>query len=1742
MSRIILWGFYSTLIALFLANPVAGQQIFPVKVSGNLVQPNSLVLSDYTFARASDISFMVTLTDPVEPNRLVQFRITVLNEGNPVLVTNPNYSPPPIVLESQIPQFFDGADLAGYLNPANLQSVNGNGQPGDLLPRGYNSICVEVIDVQRNVAISDRICANGFFELAPPPLLNYPACGALIPYQPNPNITFNWTPMHQLSANRPTNVTYEFTLVKLFPGVVDPNDGFNLSTVILKTTVNQPVLQYLEDNPPLEQDALYAWRVQALDGRGYDLFINHGYSQICSFAFENGGQLGSALFACSGGDCSFAQPISATPLTNSLTINDEVSVGFFKLKLTAVSPNSQGGYAGTGTIYVPYLFSKIKVSFSDLQVNRDLRMFAGDLYADVQNPTLIPPLFSAANGATIASAAADMATGFADGTAQALTDYFNTGGAAGPPNMVSLLKTAAEENAIPIGLPIGIDEMVPGTTVRTTVAITGVHFTARQANLNAVLAVQMGNNGIWVKFGAKGLCFQPRGLSLSAPTLMLLNDVNLTDAGIPLTIQGMAADGSPSTFLSWDCEGFDRFELKGKYDFSRDYIRPVANPAGQVSGVFTFSTRRLDDILIKVDAPEDFYITGASDFPFHVGDLWLDYSKTRNPKDLAFPDNYPDSSANLTFRGAYITEAGVTLPAIFQNSTTTTLPKLIGQNLLFDQNGMTGSVGGQNLINLASGDLGGWGYSLDSSWLNITANKFVNSGFKGKMRLPIMREDESLKYTGAFVPGVDSTGTPTGFIDFGFKATPDIVTIDLLKAKIEFDPSSEITVGRLNGQFQSPKADLSGLLTAAATQGDPGFAGKIMEQIEALQKAATDLGLGALVPQLNIDGIRFDNMKIDLMAADKFQIRSIVPQNAGFQFLGINADLSSLNFATLSAADLTKLNMASLPNVIPRSMNFKMDIAKDILGALAPSVAFTLVVKEETTTANKTKYSFGGFDLQFTAPDIAIGCNLNIPPIPLDASPANFATAPIQGNLKAGHFILKPKYPLTSDNGTGLISGTGTVDVDILGPFKTLGVTFNNVQVDQSGRIVTGEVITGGDANLFNAPNLSGVMSNVQSQVNSMVAGMNQFNLPVVMGKKANGENERDQGLILMGLVFGPSKATARAKVIFDPAGNGNFIEFVAEGLELMPNGVANFDVAVGLARDYEFQPINSLNPLVFKAYNAASNTGSFIKMDCKGFLEFNMQASYTFSEDMLVSLDHPDEPVTGTFSINTIKWGEFMADIDGLGRFTFPGMDGFEMNVSAAYIDFSRERNVATIEFPENYNNGGVPSQPFRWRGFYMPNLSIKLPPEFSLSSKGAPTLTCRNMLIDDQGMSFSLFGNNLIDGNVEGWGFALDSVGITVVSNSLTNGALAGSIVMPLMDAPMNYIGNLEKDGAGFWGLKLRPIQKTHFALTAINSYIDIEPSSEIVLTTVPHPTIEGKRVFKPYASLYGKLGVDVKKSDFQAAGDNIIMDAIAVVENVLDAEFSFVPPAISLYGLKINHPDLPPGKKFGLDAYEIEGNITLGGKELKLDQMDFLDEIVNIKGVNYEGLGIQFNIDVSPLTCKLGIWAKKNPTTGKYGFGKFVFEVNAPKMSCVADPNNPAKFTVGSGIDVIQIPFLACKFAVMPVPSSPNFRTAPNNSAGPIKFPFSLIEKLKQIGSELPFGLAIPSVQSTGASPDTPFDFIISGITFKPDGLATMNAELKVRIDGKDVSFVSSLPIDKRGIYFNDIRVGLGKDLRP
>ncbi len=1437
------------------------QQVFPVSVSGNLVPPHSLVLSDYATTRTQDLSFMLTLNDPVEATRLVKFRLSIRQDGNEIMATNPNYNPPPVLLERQVPYIIDGGDLAGYLNPANLLYAGG-GQPGVLLPSGFNSFCLEVIDVQRNVPISDRFCASGFFELAQPPLLDLPLCNSLLSFSEPQNITFSWMPMHLLSLNQPVDVQYEFTLVKMLPGIQDPNDGFNFSTPILQRIVSQNVLHYLEDDPLLEQDGLYAWRVRALDGRGYDLFQNHGYSQVCTFAFQGGGQLGSPLFSCEGGDCQWNGTLATNPLTAALAIGDEVTVGFFNMRLTEVQPNGQGGYSGAGTIYIPFLYSKLRVEFTNIQVNQARRMYAGDIRSVAENADLIPSFFSVINPSTLVGAATQAAADFSDQTAQALETYFTSGDLAHPPNLVSTLQNSIEANALPVGLPIGLDQTIPGSGVRMTVAVTGIHFDAHSAAMNAVLSTRFGTDGPWVKFGAKGLCLQPYGLAVSAPTLSLLADVDLTGTVLPIKILGLNASGEPGTHLSWNCEGFEQFVLKGSYAFSRDRVRPVADPAGTVVATFTATTRRLDDFMVKMDGLVDFYIPGAEDFPFHIGDLWLDLSKTANPTGLEFPEGYPAASSGVEFRGLYLHSAAVGLPPVFQNSTAGTLPKLTANSLLFDQNGLTGRITGENLINLSTGNLGGWGYSLDSSWLNLVANSFVNSGFTGKMRLPIMAPDESLHYVGSFAPAALQNAP----MDISFHVAPDVVTIDLLKARIVFDPGSSISVGRLNGVFQSPKADLSGLLTAAVTSGDPGFAGHIMQEIQSLQQTLTAAGLGSVVPKLDMDGIRFTGLKIDLAAADKFQIESIVPQNASLQFLGFNADLSTMNFSSLDAAQLATMGITAAQNVLSRGLQFHVDIARDLLGSLAPTATFTVVVNESPNGSGGTKYAFGGFDLQFAGPNVTFNCAANLDPLP---APGNPATGNIQGQfaqLKTGYFTLTPNFPLTADNGAGTISGTGKIDVDILGPFRTLNVTFNAVKVDQSGRIIEGEVITGGGAGLFNSPNLSGVLSNVQGQVDAMVNGMNSFNLPVVLGVQGNGESERDQGLIIMGLVFKPTEAKAQAKVIF-PAGGGQFAEFVIEGLTMVPNGVANFDLAVGLAHDLNFQPVSGLNPLIFKHYNSADHTGSFIRLDCHGFLEFNLAGSYAFPQSQLVSLDHPGQPVVANFNVNSQKWGDFMGQLDSLGAFELATMPGFAFHVSDAYLDFSQTRNPSPLVFPNNYNSGATATAPFNWRGFFIKQIGLTLPDMFALSGGTPPSFSGENLLIDAQGASATLIGRNVVDGNIDGWGFALDSLGLTIVANQLTEGGLSGHLEVPLVDDPLPYSGALTRDAQGFFTMTLQPSVTTQLNISALKSHITLNDSTVVTLTTVPDPK-PGKpnnRKFKPYADLYGSVGSERQQCRF-------------------------------------------------------------------------------------------------------------------------------------------------------------------------------------------------------------------------------------------------------------------------------------
>ncbi|GJM36078.1 MAG: hypothetical protein DHS20C18_50790 [Saprospiraceae bacterium] len=1735
-----------TFLMLFLVGNLQAQQIYPVQVNGMLIPPHSLVLSDYSFNRAQDVLFFLTLQDPVENSRMVKLRLTILHNGTEIITTNPNYNPPPIILEKDNPLMIDGTDLAGYLDQNNLINLSGQ-QTGGLLPEGFNSFCLEVIDLERNVPISDRICVSGFFELSDPPLLNTPICHEVLPWTETQNIIFNWLPQHLSSINPPLDVQYEFKLVQVLPDQ-NPNDAFLFSAPIYEETVFTPSLLYLEDAPLLEPGVVYAWRVRAFDGQGGDLFSNNGYSEVCTFSFLEEEVIDPNIaYTCNDGLCYWPGNLSQLSLSGGLNIGDEVKINHFTMKLTAIQTSGADQYQGEGTIFIPFLSSKLKVTFSDIKVNDKNRVYAGQVFsAAPQNTALIPPLFDISDSGDI-DAQTNLDSGFSDANALALMEYFSSTNP--PPNLISLLDGNTEESALAIHVPIGIDQGTESSEfLSSIIVITGIKFDPWTAELNAVLATRQDENGEWIKFGTKNLCVQPGGLTQSgAPKLDLLTDVELYSQGLKVKLLGLK-DGQENTTLSWNCEGLEQFELKGLFEFNKELVVPENDASGTVTATFSTSADRLFDFMTPVDGVGDFVMQGMESFPIQVGnEVWLDFSAEENPSAMVFPAGFPTEDANPGFKGIWISQAGMGLPTEFQNSSAQSVADISG-GILYDRNGISGLLSGENLIALENGNLGGWPYSLDSVRLSILGNALTAGDFQGDLRLPIMNDEEVLPYQGSFVISQNSNAPG---LTYEFNPVPGaIVDVSLLRADIQFDENGQINVGTADGQFLPPKADLSGQMVFSIDSADPGFAPAqpINEDYDALQLSYESMGLAGWQKSLTTDGLQFEHLKIDLEAEDKFQITNISPFNANLNFLNFGSDLSQARLSTLDDEQLTLMGLTTTPNVKPLGLGFELNLAPDVLGILAPPLIFTILINEDNSDPNAPVFSFAGLDIMHAENDIIEGltvdCANNLDPIIIDGNPV-LHSGSVEGSfstLQLGYFTLQPAFPLSQDiNGT--ISGRGTVEVPVLGPFKNLNVEFTNVKVDENGRIVAGQVKASGADGLFNATNLEGVMSEVQTQVDGMVSGANSvFDLPIVLGMNANGQNERDQGLIIMGLVFSPTKASVQAKIIVD-TGNKKYIEFAAEGLNLVPNGIASFDLGIGLAKDFPFQPIAALEPLIFKKYVPNTGEGSFIACDCDGFVQFQLEGTYEFPEDQLLSLDdqgEPDGTVTAGFTFNTTAWGEFTGKLTGLGDFTFSGLeDYFSMSVSDVYLDFSKLKNEPEdIQFPENYYDPTFGDDWVAWQGIYMPEFTVNFPQGTFLSESGrSPSLICENLLFDRQGVTFSFFGKNLLDANINGWGFSLDSLGISVLTNTLESGGLAGTVNMPLLDGALNYGGEMLKDEEGFWYMNIFPLNEATISIDPMYAYFQMSPSSTITLATVPDPTRPGRRKFKPYADLYGKIGLDISKADFMTSGDSDIVDAITSLENTLGAEFNFEPPAISLYGLKINHPDLEPGKTFGLDYYEMEGGISIGDFELSLKQLHLLEEEITVKNKTYPGVGLQFRLSVPLVTFNMGVWAKKDTLTDKYSFGKFQFDIKTAKFECNPNPDSVALFTVGG--ESVLVPFLDTTFPVV-LNNQGSYSTVDGQGDGFVSFPISLKQTLEDLGNKLPFNV-VETFEDAGFDiGDSVPDFNITGITFFSDGTATMNADLNIEVDGTALNFVASMPIHPDGIFFNGVKLGLGTDM--
>jgi len=347
--------------------------------------------------------------------------------------------------------------------------------------------------------------------------------------------------------------------------------------------------------------------------------------------------------------------------------------------------------------------------------------------------------------------------------------------------------------------------------------------------------------------------------------------------------------------------------------------------------------------------------------------------------------------------------------------------------------------------------------------------------------------------------------------------------------------------------------------------------------------------------------------------------------------------------------------------------------------------------------------------------------------------------------------------------------------------------------------------------------------------------------------------------------VFKPNGAYFNAYMAIEFPNSNKKIAFAAKNIKFNPSGVIGGEqskLVLVSAHSFKISPHLKLNLI--------PDGGNYIEWNCEGFQSVNLRGQFEFSGDRMIPLvaDVPDtsQRVKATFEIHTNDIHNFITSVS-ITPFALKGLKDWSFQVTSAVVDMSEISNYPSMSFPNGYVMD-FPTTPNFWTGFYLQQLIVKLPSE--LAKNNQPTVfTAQNVLIDGTGFTGHLQVNNLFalnDGDMNGWGFSIDELGVDFISNKLSGGNMKGEIRIPAMknnglryQALLSY--NPTKREASY-SFTVSP--QNNLSFDAFSAKIDLYNTSQINIQKT-----NGK--FVPRAILNGRISLEhdnasTAKLDFQ------------------------------------------------------------------------------------------------------------------------------------------------------------------------------------------------------------------------------------------------------------------------------------
>ena len=369
-------------------------------------------------------------------------------------------------------------------------------------------------------------------------------------------------------------------------------------------------------------------------------------------------------------------------------------------------------------------------------------------------------------------------------------------------------------------LPIGMQRTISNITY--TIAVSSAVFNKDYAELTVYAKVKIPQKDYPLFFGLSGLKLSYQGGIIGDAKLVLLGDMPISinggnaavilKGGLDMTTGQAMSD---LTYITMDCSGFRQMGIAADVVFPRSLLIPcnakgdaIPDESQKVKGAFKTVISDWNDILVTIDLPK-FQINNLKDVVFTVSKATFDFSDTRNSSNVTFPKGYELKYMNYPnpnmWRGLYIQTLDITLPKAFAKRGSTDRVAFGANNLIIDNNGVSGSLYGKNVLSFNEGSASGWKFSVDEFRLNLEANNLTAAGFKGKISIPTANND-SLKYEAVITADNKYwlTVSPKSMMEF-----------NIWQAKVDLDSNSYVKLMVDNDKFL-PEANLSGRMSISA--------------------------------------------------------------------------------------------------------------------------------------------------------------------------------------------------------------------------------------------------------------------------------------------------------------------------------------------------------------------------------------------------------------------------------------------------------------------------------------------------------------------------------------------------------------------------------------------------------------------------------------------------------------------------------------------------------------------------------------------------------------------------------------------------------------------------------------------------------------------------------------------------------------------------------------------------------------